>query len=122
MTTTPNAILINLDGHTVRITLPDDPDQRATVIKAVTNSHDLEAVDLTTNWAMWLDETGGMLGQHRRSLNPVATLLANRYGVHGGIRGPVVITGTSPAGTVPLTAEDLANLESVIGEAADIPG
>lgn len=114
MPSTPTAVLIDLDGHTTAITLPSDPDLRATVIKAVTNSHSLEAVDITDSWAMWLDETGGMLGRHRRPLNPAASAMANRHGVQGGIRGPVVITGTSPAGTVPFTAADVAAIKVAI--------
>lgn len=118
MPTTPNAILVDVDGHTTHITLPVDPDLRAAVIKAVTNSHRLEAVDLTDSRAMWLDETGGMLGQYRRPLNAAASSMANRHGVTGGIRGPVVITGTSATGTVPLTADDLTAIESAVEDAA----
>lgn len=120
MPTTPNAILIGTDGHATRITLPDDPDQRATVMKAVINCYGIEAVDLTNRWAMWLDETGGMLGQRRRSLNPVASAVANQYGVAGGIRGPVVITGTSAKGTGPLAEDDLTAIEAAIRELVDV--
>ncbi|MFJ6293229.1 hypothetical protein ACIQJX_07695 [Streptomyces griseoviridis] len=116
MATTPNALFMDTGGYTARITLPDDPDQRAAVIRAVTNSSTLEAVDLTSEWALWLDETGGMLGSYRRPVNDTATRLVRHLGLPGKIRGPVVITGTSPMGTVLLTEQGLDDIEAVLGE------
>ncbi|MCX4578140.1 hypothetical protein OHB41_34120 [Streptomyces sp. NBC_01571] len=116
MATTPNALFMDTGGYTTRITLPEDPAQRAVVIRAVTNSSSLEAVDLTDEWALWLDETGGMLGSYRRPVNNAATRLATHLGLAGKIRGPVVITGTSPLGTIFLTEQGLEDIEAVLGE------
>lgn len=112
----PAALLITTDGRTLPITLPDTPEDRLTVMKAVLCCHDVEAADLSNQQTMWVDETGGMYGQHRRTLNVVASALADRHGVTGGIRGPALITGTSDKGTVALTAEDVAAIEAAVTE------
>ncbi|MBT2425223.1 hypothetical protein J7F02_05865 [Streptomyces sp. ISL-112] len=108
MATTPNAIWIDNGGYATRITLPADPEQRVTVNRAITNSSGMEAVDLGSRFTMWIDETGGMLGSHRRPDNDLATRLAHHYNVTGKIRGPVVITGP---GLALLTEEGLDDVE-----------
>ncbi|MEV1088014.1 hypothetical protein [Streptomyces microflavus] len=108
MATTPNAIWIDNGGYATRITLPADPEQRTTVIRCITNSSGLEAVALGSRFTMWIDETGGMLGSHRRPDNDLATRLAHHYNVTGKIRGPVVITGP---GLALLTEEGLDDVE-----------
>ncbi|MBK6040827.1 hypothetical protein [Streptomyces sp. MBT55] len=97
MATTPNAMWMDSGGYTARVTLPADPGQRNAVIRAITNSSGMEAVALDSRYTMWIDETGGMLGSHRRPDNDLATRLAHHYNVTGKIRGPVVITGPGPA-------------------------
>lgn len=108
MPSSPNAVLITTDGHTIPITMPDDPEQRYTVMKAVICCYDVEAADLGDRWTMWVDETGGMLGHYRRKVNVVASALADRHDVIGGIRGPALIAGRSEKGTCPLDADGVA--------------
>lgn len=116
MPTNPNAVLVTIDGYTVPITLPDSPDQRHTVMKAVICCYDVEAVDLGDRWTMWVDETGGMLGHHRRKLNVVAAALADQHGVTGGIRGPALIAGRSR----PLDAGGVAAVVAAVDELVNV--
>ncbi len=116
MPTIPNAVLITLDGNTIPLTLPDTPEDRLTVMKAVICCHDVEAADLSDRWAVWVDEYGGMLGHHRRPLNVVASALADNHGVTGGIRGPALITGRSEKGTCPLDEDGVAAVVAAVEE------
>ena len=116
----PNAVLITTDGRTFPITLPDTPEDRLTVMKAVICCYDVEAADLGDQWTMWVDEYGGMLGQHRRKLNVVASALADRHDVVGGIRGPALITGLSSKGTCSLDADGVAAIVAAVEELLDV--
>ncbi|MFB7555346.1 hypothetical protein [Streptomyces brevispora] len=115
MATTPNALWMDDGGYTTRVTLPTNPEQCTAVIRAITNSSGLETVALGPRFAMWVDETGGMLGHHRRPDNDLATRLAHHYNVTGKIRGPVVITGPTSKGSVLLSEEGLVDIEYDLG-------
>jgi hypothetical protein len=111
MPTTTGAVLITQDSTTVPITLPDNLDDKLTVMRSVIRCSTVGWVGLTRQWDMWIDDDG----VHEHDVNQLASRLAHRYG-HTGylIHGPVLITGHDADTTVPLTDDALTALTAAL--------
>lgn len=99
------AVGIRVDGRITAYQLTARPGARARTLSilvgvptAVWRGHDddperasagLDVVRLDRDLDLWFDIDGAE--HHRR--NPVASVLAAGFGVHGGLHGPVVVTG-----------------------------
>ena len=98
------AILITPEADIVPITLPDNPDHRQAVMRAVIRCDLYDVVALTTRLDMWIDEEG----IYRHPVNQLATLLAARHGfTWQKYHGPVLLTGgpDQDGETLPLTPD-----------------
>lgn len=110
----PTAILITPEADIIPINLPDNPDHRQAVMRAVIRCDRYDLVALTTRLDMWIDDEG----IYRHPVNKLASLLAARHGFnHQPYHGPVLLTGGADEDgeTVPLNPDMVrALLTSVI--------
>lgn len=100
-----SAILIRTDGTVDNVELSSEGGALNTMYESI-GCRSVDVVRLTGQIDMWVDDEG----MYTQSLNPLATLLARRYGrVHQGYFGPALIAGfTADGETVNLT-DDQAN-------------
>lgn len=116
MTATPGALLVTPDAQILEINLPANTKDRLTVMRAVIRCDRVDVVPLTDRMDMWIDDEG--LYNHGK--NPLATLLARRYGfTWQPYHGPVLITGGADENgdTVPLSRDKLIALLTALDDA-----
>lgn len=108
-----DALLITCDKQIVPINLPTG-DTLLAVMYATLRCTTVDVVAVTKQWDMWIDDEGLL---DRRPVNPLATMLAHRFG-HTGYRihGPALIAGRSEDKTRPLTADSLSGLHGTLAE------
>lgn len=93
------AVGIGVDGRITAHQLSAHPGDRARTLSILVaapgprarGSAGLEVMRLDRDLDLWFDIDGAE--HHRR--NPVASVLATAFGVHGGLHGPVVVTGAA---------------------------
>ncbi|MHB9857628.1 DUF3846 domain-containing protein [Streptomyces sp. YIM S03343] len=109
------AILITPEADIVPINLPDNPDRRQAVMRAVIRCDRYDLVALTTRLDMWIDDEG----IYNHPVNQLATLLAARHGfTWQKYRGPVLLTGGADedGGTLPLTPDMVSALLASVAD------
>ncbi|MFF9870405.1 DUF3846 domain-containing protein [Streptomyces sp. NPDC013953] len=115
MTRTPDALLITPEADIVPLNLPTDAESRLIVMRSVIRCERVDAVGLTSQLDMWLDDEG----LYNHPVNKLATVLAFRFGfTYQSYHGPVLLTGGVDAEgeTVPLTKDKLLALLSSLTE------
>ena len=115
MTSTPGALLITPDGDLLDINLPTTSSERLTVMYSVIRCTTVDVVALTSRMDMWIDDEG----IYNHPVNPLATLLARRFGfTWQPYHGPVLITGGADADgdTVPLDRDKLLALLTALND------
>ncbi|MFB9558683.1 DUF3846 domain-containing protein [Streptomyces roseoviridis] len=98
------ALLITTDGDLVPVNLPGTSRDRLTAMYSVLRCNYVDVVRLTTQLDMWIDDEG----LYNHPVNPVATLLAQRYGwTYQPYHGPVLLTGGADDNgeTIPLNVD-----------------
>ncbi|TDU67823.1 DUF3846 domain-containing protein [Streptomyces sp. KS 21] len=90
MTFTPSALLITPDAEVIPVDLPADSGDRLTAMYSLMRCDQVDVVALTDQLDMWLDDNG----LYTQPVNPIATLLARRFGrTYQDYHGPVLLTG-----------------------------
>ncbi|MFE6461973.1 DUF3846 domain-containing protein [Streptomyces cinereoruber] len=90
MTITPSALLITPEGEVTPVSLPADSGDRLTLMYSLMRCDQVDVVALTDRLDMWLDDNG----LYTQPVNPIATLLARRFGwTYQTYHGPVLLTG-----------------------------
>lgn len=115
MTSTPGALLITPEGGIADISLPADPTERQAVMRAVIRCQRYDVVALTDRIDMWIDDEG----LYTQPVNPLATLLARRFGfTWQPYHGPVLLTGGADTigDTIPLDRDKLVALLTALDD------
>lgn len=110
------ALVIHPDGELVEINLNPGADPLA-LMREHLDCRTVDCVGLTGRLDMWLDDEG----LATQPVNPVATLLARRYGLtEQPYHGPVLICGCDREGeSVDLTREQLIGLTTQLADIAE---
>ncbi|MFD0269554.1 DUF3846 domain-containing protein [Streptomyces sp. NPDC127106] len=90
MTIAPTALLITPEAEVIPVDLPSDSGDRLTAMYSLMRCDQVDVVALTDQLDMWLDDNG----LYTQPVNPMATLLARRFGrTYQNYHGHVLLTG-----------------------------
>lgn len=110
------ALVIHPDGDLVEVNLKPDADKLA-LMRAHLDCRLVDCVALTSHMDMWIDDEG----LDTKSLNPVATAIAGRFGLTWqGYHGAALLCGVdAEGGSVDLTRDQIIGLLTHLSDLVD---
>ncbi|MFJ2060396.1 DUF3846 domain-containing protein [Streptomyces sp. NPDC087908] len=115
MTLAPTALLITPEAEVIPVDLPGDSGARLTAMYSLMRCDQVDVVALTDQVDMWLDDNGF----YTQPVNPVATLLARRFGrTYQDYHGPVLLTGGADdeGETLPLNRDKMLAILAALAD------